>query len=74
MPRSLSEKPSAEADGAFTSALVKLRAEIIRTALCADELAEAETTRRGRGMALSLAQRMRNAAMAGDMVEACKRG
>lgn len=55
------------------TALVRLRAEVVRMAHKADELAEGGTTRKGRAAALSLARRMRDAAMASDMVEACKR-
>jgi hypothetical protein len=55
------------------AALVRLRAEMVRMAHEADELAEAGTTRKGRATALSLARRMRDAAMASEMVDACRR-
>lgn len=55
------------------TALVRLRAQIVRLAHEADELAEGGTTRRGRAIALSLARQMRNAAMSSEMIEACKR-
>jgi hypothetical protein len=55
------------------TALVRLRAQIVRMAHVADELAESGTTRAGRQVALSLATQMRDAAMAADMVEASKK-
>src|SRR5690349_17537504 len=54
------------------TALVKLRAIVLRMAIEVDELAEGGTTRKGRSVALSLATRMRNAAMATSMVEASR--
>jgi hypothetical protein len=66
------QSPPALAPSSPVNALVRLRAEMVRIANEVDALADLPSIREVRGHAPALGEKIRNVAMAADMVEASK--